>query len=102
MCANILWCIRNHDQLLVACSPRSRCQRSYVNNQRENYEFHFNGIIGMEAKQDEVCAGRGRAGRGRAEGVATRHCGRLPRRKDRGGGRGWLTAGMFHPRAAGV
>eukprot|EP00873_Tetraselmis_striata_P011712 jgi/Tetstr1/431976/TSEL_021453.t1 len=54
MFANILWCIRNHDQLLVACSPRSRCQRSYVNNQRENYEFHFNGIIGMEAKQDEV------------------------------------------------
>lgn len=27
----------------------------YVNNQRENYEFRFNGIIGPEAKQDEVC-----------------------------------------------
>eukprot|EP00951_Prasinocladus_malaysianus_P034886 scaffold355718_cov20-Prasinocladus_malaysianus.AAC.1 len=26
----------------------------YVNNQREHYEFRFNGIIGMEAKQDEV------------------------------------------------
>jgi len=25
-----------------------------VNNQREHYEFHFNGLIGMEAKQDEV------------------------------------------------
>eukprot|EP00983_Pelagomonas_calceolata_P060705 1146490-Pelagomonas_calceolata.AAC.6 len=26
----------------------------YVNNQRENYNFRFNGIIGPEAKQDEV------------------------------------------------
>lgn len=26
----------------------------YVNNQREHYEFRFNGIIGPEAKQDEV------------------------------------------------
>ncbi|GFH07887.1 kinesin-like protein, partial [Haematococcus lacustris] len=26
----------------------------YVNNQREQYEFRFNGIIGPEAKQDEV------------------------------------------------
>ena len=26
----------------------------YVNNNREHYEFNFNGIIGPEAKQDEV------------------------------------------------
>ncbi len=26
----------------------------YVNNQREHYEFRFNGILGPEAKQDEV------------------------------------------------
>lgn len=26
----------------------------YVNNQREHYEFRFNGVIGPEAKQDEV------------------------------------------------
>lgn len=26
----------------------------YVNNQRENYEFRFNGVIGPQAKQDEV------------------------------------------------
>ena len=26
----------------------------YVNNQREKYQFGFNGVIGPEAKQDEV------------------------------------------------
>lgn len=26
----------------------------YINNQRENYEFKFNGVIGPDAKQDEV------------------------------------------------
>ena len=26
----------------------------YVNNQREKYQFGFDGIIGPEAKQDEV------------------------------------------------
>ena len=26
----------------------------YVNNQREAYEFRFNGIVGPDAKQDEV------------------------------------------------
>ena len=26
----------------------------YVNNQRENYEFKFNGVIGPDAQQDEV------------------------------------------------
>lgn len=26
----------------------------YVNNQREHYDFRFNGLIGPEAKQDEV------------------------------------------------
>ncbi|KAF5843229.1 P-loop containing nucleoside triphosphate hydrolase protein [Dunaliella salina] len=33
--------------------PRDANQ-GYVNNQRENYNFRFNGIIGPEAKQDEV------------------------------------------------
>mmetsp|Transcript_31029 Transcript_31029/g.80829 ORF Transcript_31029/g.80829 Transcript_31029/m.80829 type:complete len:928 (+) Transcript_31029:376-3159(+) len=33
--------------------PRDATQ-GYVNNQRENYNFRFNGIIGPEAKQDEV------------------------------------------------
>ena len=28
--------------------------RRYVNNQREHYEFRFNGTLGAEAKQDEV------------------------------------------------
>jgi kinesin family protein 6/9 len=26
----------------------------YVNNQREHYDFRFNGVIGPEAKQDEA------------------------------------------------
>mmetsp|Transcript_2784 Transcript_2784/g.9791 ORF Transcript_2784/g.9791 Transcript_2784/m.9791 type:complete len:822 (+) Transcript_2784:575-3040(+) len=26
----------------------------YVNNQREHYEYRFNGVLGMDAKQDEV------------------------------------------------
>ena len=29
-------------------------QLGYVNNQRENYEFKFTGILGPDAKQDEV------------------------------------------------
>ena len=33
--------------------PRS-AGAGYVNNQREHYEFRFNGVIGAEAKQDEV------------------------------------------------
>lgn len=33
--------------------PRDANQ-GYVNNQRENYNFRFNGVIGPEAKQDEV------------------------------------------------
>jgi len=33
--------------------PRDAAQ-GYVNNQRENYNFRFNGIIAPEAKQDEV------------------------------------------------
>ncbi|DBA74016.1 TPA: hypothetical protein ACH3X1_010839 [Trebouxia sp. C0004] len=33
--------------------PRTASQ-GYVNNQREHYEFRFNGTLGAEAKQDEV------------------------------------------------
>lgn len=33
--------------------PRDAAQ-GYVNNQREHYEFRFNGVIGPDAKQDEV------------------------------------------------
>lgn len=35
--------------------PRDVSQ-GYVNNQRENYEFRFNGILTPDAKQDEVGA----------------------------------------------
>ncbi len=28
-----------------------------MNNQREHYEFRFNGTLGAEAKQDEVQSG---------------------------------------------
>lgn len=38
-----------------------------VNNQREHYEFRFNGILTQEAKQDEV-------GGGRLAGLARRVC----------------------------
>ena len=34
--------------------PRDIAQ-GLVNNQREHYEFRFNGILSPEAKQDEVC-----------------------------------------------
>ena len=30
------------------------CACRYVNNQREHYEFRFNGTLAAEAKQDEV------------------------------------------------
>ncbi|KAG1675136.1 hypothetical protein FOA52_003359 [Chlamydomonas sp. UWO 241] len=33
--------------------PRDEAQ-GYINNQREHYEFRFNGILSAEAKQDEV------------------------------------------------
>ncbi len=35
--------------------PRDEAQ-GYINNQREHYEFRFNGILTQEAKQDEVRA----------------------------------------------
>ena len=34
--------------------PRDMAQ-GLVNNQREHYDFTFNGILSPEAKQDEVC-----------------------------------------------
>jgi kinesin family protein 6/9 len=34
--------------------PRDVAQ-GLVNNQREHYDFTFNGILSPEAKQDEVC-----------------------------------------------
>lgn len=44
----------------------------YVNNQRENYSFRFNGVIGPEAKQDEVRGARLRASGERPRGPACR------------------------------
>ncbi|GFH05643.1 kinesin-like protein [Haematococcus lacustris] len=45
--------VDNSDNRLEFNMPRDAAA-GYVNNQREQYEFRFNGIIGPEAKQDEV------------------------------------------------
>jgi hypothetical protein len=42
-----------NDNLVNFDIPRDELA-GYVNNQRENYEFKFNGVIGPDAKQDEV------------------------------------------------
>lgn len=39
----------------MTCHRQHELPCRYVNNQREHYEFRFNGILGSEAKQDEVC-----------------------------------------------
>jgi kinesin family protein 6/9 len=39
---------------LVAFNMPRDVTQGYVNNQRENYEFRFDGILTPEAKQDEV------------------------------------------------
>ena len=44
--------LRN-ENLIEFNIPREEAA-GYVNNQREHYEFRFNGIIGADAKQDEV------------------------------------------------
>ena len=42
------------DDGLVQFNMPRELSAGYVNNQRENYEFRFNGILTPQAKQDEV------------------------------------------------
>uniref|UniRef100_A0A7R9YQE6 Kinesin-like protein n=1 Tax=Chlamydomonas euryale TaxID=1486919 RepID=A0A7R9YQE6_9CHLO len=46
-------CVDTEENRVEFKTPRDSTQ-GYVNNQRENYEFRFNGILTAEAKQDEV------------------------------------------------
>lgn len=45
--------VDNSENKLEFVIPRNEAQ-GYVNNQREHYEFRFNGILSQDAKQDEV------------------------------------------------
>lgn len=45
--AVLSWMGRNDPYLVVVFA-------SYVNNQRERYDFKFNGLFDAEAKQDKV------------------------------------------------
>lgn len=41
-------------QVLLTRIPSVAPRCSYVNNQRETYEFKFNGVLGPDSKQEEV------------------------------------------------
>lgn len=45
--------LSNDENKVMMHIPKDKAQ-GYINNQRENHEFMFNGLFDMDAKQEDV------------------------------------------------